>query len=79
VLREGDTSAVLNATIADAMLNGSLGVRRDPTLYTHDWHIPVAGLEKPRDIGHGETDGAVTMAHAICLPGCFQTGASQPA
>jgi pimeloyl-ACP methyl ester carboxylesterase len=64
VLAEGDTAAILNATIADAMRNGAPGARRDLNLYVHDWDLPFADVHQPIDIWHGGADGTVPVAHA---------------
>ncbi len=63
-LAEGDTQAILNSTIADAMAQGARGARRDLHLYTHDWHIPFDAIRAPITIWHGDADATVPLAHA---------------
>lgn len=67
VLREGDTAAILNRTIADAMRNGAHGARRDLRLYTHDWGLGLQRIEQPVRIWHGTADGTVPIGHARWL------------
>jgi pimeloyl-ACP methyl ester carboxylesterase len=67
VLREGDTAAILNRTIADAMRNGAPGARRDLTLYTHDWGLDLTAIRMPIRIWHGTADGTVPIGHARWL------------
>ncbi|WP_295880520.1 alpha/beta hydrolase [uncultured Thiohalocapsa sp.] len=67
VLRAGDTAAILNRTIADAMRNGALGARRDLWLYTHDWGLELGQIHRPIRIWHGEADGTVPVSHARWL------------
>jgi pimeloyl-ACP methyl ester carboxylesterase len=67
VLAEGDTAAILNRTIADAMQNGALGPRRDLRLYTHDWELDFGGIQQPIHIWHGDADGTVPIEHARWL------------
>jgi len=67
VLREGDTARILNQTIADAMQRGAPGARRDLSLYTHDWRLDLASINRPIRIWHGEADGTVPIGHARWL------------
>jgi pimeloyl-ACP methyl ester carboxylesterase len=64
VLAEGDTAAILNRTIADAMRHGARGARRDLTLYTHDWQLELQRIKEPIRIWHGDADGTVPISHA---------------
>jgi len=63
-LAEGDNQAILNSTIADAMARGARGARHDLHLYTHDWQIPLAAIQTPIRLWHGEADATVPPAHA---------------
>ena len=67
VLAAGDTAAILNRTIADAMQHGAPGARRDLMLYTHDWGIDFAQIRAPIRIWHGTSDGTVPISHARWL------------
>jgi len=69
VLHEGDTAAILNQTIADAMRNGAPGARRDLTLYTNDWQLALGDITQPIRIWHGAADGTVPIGHARWLAG----------
>ena len=64
VLAEGNNSAILNKTIADAMHGGAHGARRDLVLYTHDWGIPFNEIPDRIAIWHGTADGTVPIEHA---------------
>jgi pimeloyl-ACP methyl ester carboxylesterase len=67
VLAAGDTAAILNRTIADAMQRGAPGARRDLALYTHDWGIDFGQIHAPIRIWHGQADGTVPIEHARWL------------
>lgn len=67
VLREGNTAAILNRTIADALRNAAPGARRDLTLYTHDWGLDLQSIQQPIRIWHGTADGTVPIGHARWL------------
>jgi len=60
----GDTLAVLNRTIVDAMCQGARGARRDLLLYTQDWQLPYDRIATPTTIWHGLADGTVPASHA---------------
>lgn len=64
VLASGDTAAILNQTVIDAMRQGAIGPRRDLLLYTQDWGLPFAEVSQPLRIWHGDQDGTVPIEHA---------------
>jgi pimeloyl-ACP methyl ester carboxylesterase len=64
VLAQGDNSAILNRTIADAMRNGAQGARRDLILYAHDWQIAFSDIQVSINIWHGQADGTAPVEHA---------------
>jgi len=64
VLASGDTAAILNQTVIDAMRQGAVGPRRDLLIYTQDWCLPFAEISQPLQIWHGDQDGTVPIEHA---------------